>query len=173
MQMRIAATMLAVGAFSVSGIALADFGGSDYSTKSPAKQGESAAEGPIRFVVNQAPQEGSKIPVRIKNVGSVPYGYETFYAACYNVKFFDSTGREFKIPPGTHCDLRHEDALRPGERVRLFGWRLNECVKDRWGCVRSKSLEPGVYRLKGRFEARQNAGPTARPEIKIEIVPAE
>jgi hypothetical protein len=155
-------------------MALADFSGSDgVPRESVAKHGVPASPGPIQFVVDQTPQEGSKIPVRIKNVGSVSYGYETFYAACYNVKFFDSTGREFKIPPGTHCDLLHEDVLRPGERVRLFGWKLDECVKDRWGCVRSESLEPGVYRLKGRFEARQNAGPTARPEIEIEITSAE
>jgi hypothetical protein len=54
-----------------------------------------------------------------------------------------------------------EGILRPGETTRLFGWDLDECVRDRWGCVKSRALEPGTYTIAGTFRAVRTGEPTS------------
>jgi hypothetical protein len=157
------------------GLILAPDGGDEPPTKAeqdsaaPIRSLVSQTGGPIRFELDQTLQQGEKAVVRIANSGNRAYLYEVFYPACYNLRFFDSAGREFTIPPGTHCDLISRAELRPGEERRLFSWRLNECVKDNWGCAKSEPLPPGIYRLEGKFR-RTGGGPIARPTIEVQIL---
>ena len=126
--------------------------------------------GPIRFVLADRYAVGERVDVLIENVGTRPYLFQAYYQACF-LRYSDSSGRRFIIPPGTHCDLLAEEPIRPGERKKLFTWRLDECVKDRWGCVKSRALPPGTYTIKGRFEPRAD-GETARASTTFTIVPA-
>ncbi len=124
---------------------------------------EGCAEGirtvthPIRFVLAGPLSAGKKVDVEITNVGTRPYLFEAFYQACF-LAYFDASGRRFIIPPGTHCDLRAKEAIPPGGTRRLFTWNLDECVKDAWGCVRSRPLPPGTYTIRGRFKPAAGAG---------------
>jgi hypothetical protein len=124
---------------------------------------EACAEGirtvthPIRFVLSGPLSVGQKVDVEITNVGTRPYLFEALYQACF-LAYFDASGRQFIIPPGTHCDLRAKEAIRPGETRRLFTWNLDECIKDAWGCVRRRPLPPGTYTMKGRFKPAAGAG---------------
>jgi hypothetical protein len=126
--------------------------------------GEGCAEGirtvrqPIRFVLEGRLSVGETIEVSIRNVGTRAYLYEFYYQACF-LSYLDSSGRRFIVPPGTHCDIRGKVAIHPGETKRLFGWRLDECVKDQWGCVRSRPLPPGTYTIKGRFKPEGGGRP--------------
>lgn len=104
----------------------------------------------LQFVLDDEFQSGDVVQLQMKNVGERGYVYRTTYAAC-NLTYTDSVGREFLIPPGTHCDLLSNATIKPGQTVSLFKWRLNECVKDRWGCVRSEPLSPGTYTITGQF----------------------
>ncbi len=106
----------------------------------------------IRFLLERAYVEGldKRIEVKIMNSGSVPYLYRKDYAAC-DLEYFDASGRKFIIPPGTHCDLVVYDEIKPGEVKTLFDWNLDECIEDRWGCVKSKPLPIGEYTIKGTF----------------------
>lgn len=61
--------------------------------------------------------------------------------------------------------------IRPGERRKLFTWRLDECVNDRWGCIKSRALPPGTYTIKGRFKPKA-AGAPALAETTFTIVAA-
>jgi hypothetical protein len=137
----------------------------DRTTPSPAG---SEASGPIRFVLGERYRAGETIEVVIENVGRKAYVFEFYYQACF-LSFFDSSGRRFIVPPGTHCDLRAKEPIRPGERKKLFRWRLDECVKDEWGCVESRPLPPGVYTIKGRFKPK-GGGTPARVEARFRIV---
>ena len=101
---------------------------------------------------------------------SSSYVFQAFYQACF-LSYFDSSRRHFIIPPGTHCDILSEETIRPGERRKLFTWRLDECLKDQWGCVRSRPLPPGTYTIKGRFEPKEG-GRSAGAESTFEIVAA-
>jgi hypothetical protein len=96
--------------------------------------------------------------------------FQSYYQACF-LSYFDSSGRRFIIPRGTHCDLLAEETIRPGERRKLFSWDLHECVKDEWGCVKSRLLAPGTYTIEGRFKPKV-AGPRAQAETTITIVAA-
>jgi hypothetical protein len=125
---------------------------------------------PIRFRLDDTYTVGEKIDVAITNVGTRPYLFEFYYQACF-LSYFDSSRRRFIIPPGTHCDIRGKEIIRPGETKRLFSWRLDECVKDRWGCVRSRTLQPGTYTIKGRFKPK-GSGTPVRAETTFEIVAA-
>ncbi|HEV8571563.1 MAG TPA: hypothetical protein VGR49_00765 [Actinomycetota bacterium] len=110
---------------------------------------------------------GDRVVVRIENVGDATYLYESFYQACF-LSYFNSQGHEFIIPPGTHCDILSRVEIRPGEIKRLFVWDLDECVKDAWGCVKSRRLEPGTYTIRGRFRP-VGQGPPARAQVTFEI----
>jgi hypothetical protein len=125
---------------------------------------------PIRFVLGDRYVVGETIDVVIENVGPRAYMFESFYQACY-LSYFDSSGRRFIIPPGTHCDLLAEERIRPGERKKLFSWSLDECVKDDWGCMESRPLAPGTYTIKGRLMPATGGRP-ARVKTTFRIVPA-
>jgi hypothetical protein len=131
---------------------------------------ESESSGPIRFVLADRYVAGEPVDVRIENVGTSAYVFQAYYQACY-LSYFDSAGRRFIIPPGTHCDLLDEETIGPGERTKLFTWRLDECVKDEWGCVKSRLLPPGTYTIKGRFKPKA-AGTPARVVTTFTIVAA-
>ncbi len=135
-------------------------------TPRPASSEESGS--PIRFVLDERYRAGETIDVVIENVGTKAYVFESYYQACF-LSYFDSSGRRFIIPPGTHCDVRAKETIRPGERKKLFRWRLDECVTDEWGCVESRPLPPGVYTIKGRFR-RKGAGMPARVETTFRVV---
>ncbi len=81
--------------------------------------------------------------------------YNVYYEACEMV-FRERGGRRFIIPEGTHCDFVLRDEIGPGETVTLFRWDLDECTKDRWGCMRSKDLAPGRYMMRGWFKPKDN-----------------
>jgi hypothetical protein len=136
------------------------------STAPPKNEGS----GPIRFVLADRYVAGETVDVLIENVGTRAYLFQLYYQACF-LKYFDSSRRRFIIPPGTHCDLLAEETIRPGERKNLFTWSLDECVKDRWGCVESRPLPPGTYTIKGRFKPKA-AGTRARVETTFTIVAA-
>jgi len=131
---------------------------------------QNKSSGPIRFVLADRYVAGETIDVRIENVGTEAYLYQLYFQACF-LRYFDSSGRQFIIPPGTHCDLLAEQTIRPGERKNLFTWSLDQCVKDRWGCVESRPLPAGAYTIKGRFEPK-GAGTPARAETTFTLVAA-
>ena len=124
--------------------------------------------GPIRFVLEDSYDAGGTVDVVIENSGTRAYVFQAYYQACF-LSYFDSSGRRFIIPPGTHCDLLAEQTIRPGEHRKLFRWELDECVKDRWGCLKSRPLPPGTYTIKGRFNPKAG-GPPARVETTFTIV---
>ena len=97
------------------------------STTAPAEPENGAV--PIRFVLNDSYEAGETVTVAIENIGTKAYVFQSYYQAC-SLSYFDSKGRPFVIPPGTHCDLLAEETIRPGERKKLFTWKLDECVKD-------------------------------------------
>ncbi len=136
------------------------------STTAPAEPESRAV--PIRFVLRERYEAGETIDIAIENIGTKAYVFQSYYQACF-LSYFDASGRRFIIPPGTHCDLLAEETIRPGERRKLFSWKLDECVKDDWGCVKSRPLPPGTYTIKGRFKPKL-AGPRARVETTFRIV---
>jgi hypothetical protein len=128
-----------------------------------------AGSGPIRFVLDDRYAVGETVGVRITNAGPGAFLYNSSgYEAC-NLSYLDSSDREFIIPPGTHCDLVMIQKIRPGETVKLFAWKLDECLKDRWGCVKAKPLAPGGYKIESRFKA-PGGGKAARAEAAFLIV---
>jgi hypothetical protein len=131
-----------------------------------------AAEAPLQFVLQDRFEVGEKIRVRLRSGGRRPYVYNIAYEAC-DMRYFDESGRRFIIPPGTHCDIIANRTIQPGETVTLFKWRLEECVRDRWGCIKAEPLEPGTYRIVGRFppgKIKNGVGtPTGRP-VRVEAV---
>lgn len=134
-------------------------------TSPPAESGSSS---PIRFVLADNYAAGEGINVVIENVGKRAYVFQWRYQACF-LSYFDSSGRRFIIPPGTHCDILGEETIRPGERKKLFNWSLDECIRDEWGCQESRLLPPGTYTIKGRFKPK-NTGTPARAETTFRIV---
>jgi len=140
-------------------------------TGSPSPTGDSTAgaDGDIAFVLEDTYEVGERVEVRIVNNGDRAYKYNsTGYEAC-ELTYSDQTGREFIIPPGTHCDLVLIEQIKPGETVKLFEWHLDECTKDRWGCVEEEGLPPGTYTLEGTFRAA-DGGPPAHAEATFRIV---
>src|SRR5262245_62140546 len=87
------------------------------SSRTPALTARPGKEsrGPIRFVLADSYVAGEAVDVVIKNVGARAYVYQWPYQACF-LRYFDSSGRRFIIPPGTHCDLLSEETIKPGER---------------------------------------------------------
>jgi hypothetical protein len=122
----------------------------------------------IQFLLQDAYPVGTRVVVRIKNVGDETYRYEPYFQACF-LSYSDSAGREFTIPPGTHCDMLRPTPIRPGETRRLFTWNLDECTNDDWGCLASRPLEPGTYTIEGVFTALDD-GARARARATFEIV---
>jgi hypothetical protein len=131
---------------------------------------ENESSGPIRFVLADSYVAGETVDVRIENVGTRAYVFQAYFQACL-LRYFDSSGRRFIVPPGTHCDLLAEETIKPGERKTLFTWSLDECVKDRWGCIKSRPLPPGTYTIKGHFKPKA-AGTPARVATTFTIVAA-
>jgi hypothetical protein len=128
--------------------------------------------GGIAFVLDDTYGFMDTIEVRITNRGDRAYEYNsTGYEAC-NLTYRDDTGRDFIIPPGTHCDLVAIERIKPGQTVTLFEWKLDECVKDNWGCVKSEPLKPGTYTIEGRFKPAEGGAP-AHADATFEIVPIE
>jgi hypothetical protein len=134
----------------------------------PTPASPESSRGPIRFLLGDRYRAGDSIDVVLENVGRKAYVFQLFYQACF-LSYFDSSGRRFIIPPGTHCDILAEETIRPGERKTLFRWKLDECLKDEWGCVESRPLPPGTYTIKGRFKP-QAGGTPARAETSFRIV---
>jgi hypothetical protein len=124
----------------------------------------------IRFLLDDSYTIGDRVAVQIENVGDVAYRYQALYQACF-LSYLDSKGREFLIPPGTHCDIRAIVTIQPGQTKRLFMWDLDECIKDQWGCVKSGPLEPGTYTIRGTFRPVAGGRP-ARAEVTFEIQPS-
>jgi hypothetical protein len=135
---------------------------------SPTSPSPTSAGGPLEFVLDDQYEAGEKIAVRLRNNGQRAFVYNTSYEAC-DMRYFDETGRRFIIPPGTHCDLIANDNVEPGDTVTLFDWKLEECVKDQWGCVEAESLEPGTYTIRGWFPPT-GAGQRVAVEASFEIV---
>jgi hypothetical protein len=134
--------------------------------------GDPGAAGAINFVLQETYNVGDRVQVKIVNDGAHPYRYNsTGYEAC-NLTYLDQTGRKFIIPPGTHCDLVLIEEIAPGERVTLFTWNLDECTKDRWGCVKEEPLPPGTYTIEGTFRS-SDGSPAAHAKATFEVVPAE
>ena len=134
------------------------------------------AEAPLQFVLEDRYEVGERVKVRLRNNGERPYIFNTAYEAC-EMRYFDASGRRFIIPPGTHCDIIANQLIEPGETVTLFEWKLDECVKDRWGCMKAERLDPGTYTMVGRFPATEpkktlptNMGTGVRVEAIFEIV---
>lgn len=109
--------------------------------------------------------------MKIQNVGDAAYRYQMIYEAC-RLSYFDPSGRKFIIPPGTHCDIVMWSEIRPGETKFLFEWKLDECVRDAWGCAKSKPLALGTYTIRGRFPSLTGGTP-AEVEATFEIVPSD
>lgn len=135
-----------------------------------------SSAGAIRFVLNDTYTVGDIARVQIENVGDRPYRYQlsvserSQYAAC-PLHYFDGDGREFIIPPGTHCDMITYGTIKPGETKLLFEWKLDECVRDEWGCVRSKPLSPGPYTITGLFKPA-TSGKSVRAAFSFELLPS-
>ena len=55
--------------------------------------------------------------------------------------------------------------------MSLFKLKLDECVKDAWGCVRSKPLSPRTYTITGAFK-RENSGNSASASGSFELLPS-
>lgn len=128
--------------------------GTDSSSPTPS-DGESATK--LQFVLGDQVRTGQTVDLRLENMDDRAYSYRDDYAAC-ELTYTDAAGREFLIPPGTHCDLVSYATIKPGQTVTLFKWKLNECVKDRWGCVRSAPLQPGLYTVTGDFKRLDGNG---------------
>lgn len=143
---------------------------------SPIPSDGTSSEGQIQFVLGETYTVGDSARVQIENVGDRSYRYRlsvskrSQYAAC-PLHYFDGDGREFIIPPGTHCDIVTYGTIEPGETKPLFKWMLDECVKDAWGCVRSKPLPPGTYTLTGVFKAA-TSGKSVRAAASFELLPS-
>lgn len=129
----------------------ATYGPATPGTMAPSPRVPRTPEG-LHLELEEAYAVGEQAEVRLHNDSETPYRYNAEYQAC-ELTYRDSSGREFIIPPGTHCDLVLMRTIAPGETVTLFTWDLDECTKDRWGCVRSRPLRPGTYTISGTFKS--------------------
>ena len=58
--------------------------------------------------------------------------------------------------------MANESEVKPGEEVLLLTWSQEECVEDRWGCVKSVPVKPGRYTIIGSFpESKGSTDPDA------------
>jgi hypothetical protein len=127
------------------------------------------ATGPLLFVLDDRYQAGESVRVRLQNLSEDTFLYNSEYQACEMTYKKDGASRPFLIPPGTHCDLVLIQEIRPDQTVTLFTWDLDECVKDDWGCVKSKPLASGTYTIAGEFE-RKGGGDPVEVQGTFEIV---
>ena len=135
----------------------------------PASPGaEGTGRKSLTFVLEKKYEVGSKAVVKLRNNTNRTYMYNPYYEACKMV-FRERGGRKFIIPEGTHCDLVVHEEVEPGDTVTLFRWDLDECTKDRWGCVESKDLAPGWYTMSGRFRPK-GGGDRVRVSESFRIV---
>ncbi len=113
----------------------------------------------IQFALKESYKVGERVEVKIRNTGKAVYVYNQEFAAC-DLSYFDASGRKFIIPPGTHCDRVVHVEINPGETKTLFEWDLDECIEDRFGCVKRQPLPEGTYTLKGQFDPSEEEGGT-------------
>jgi hypothetical protein len=126
------------------------------------------ATAPLLFVLDDRYHAGESVHVRLQNLSEDTFLYNSEYQAC-DMTYRDGSGRRFIIPPGTHCDLISIQKIRPDQTVTLFTWNLDECVKDDWGCMKSKPLAPGAYTIAGDFKRKGGGDPVA-VQATFEIV---
>ena len=129
----------------------------------------SDATGDIQFILKPAYKIGEKAEFKIRNIGKVSYSYNQKYPAC-DFSYFDDAGREFVIPPATHCDQIVTVEIKPGETKKLFDWDLSECVSDNFGCVKSKPLQAGTYTIEGSFVSYTDDDITTESSATIKII---
>jgi len=102
---------------------------------------------------------GTKVVLRVQNVSNRTYVYSTYYQSC-QMTYHTEAGRQFKIPPGTHCDMIAYTEVQPGQTVELFPWDLDECTADDfWGCDERNVLPAGRYEVRSTF-CRSDGGQT-------------
>lgn len=133
--------------------------GSDVNTSSASgTRTGSRSKAPLKLLLRDEYRPGHTARVGLRNNSERPFIYNPEYQAC-DMTYRDGEGRKFIIPPGTHCDLQTMMEIAPGQSVTLFNWKLDECIKDRWGCVKSESLPPGTYRIRGSFKPATKGDP--------------
>jgi len=125
--------------------------------------------GDIQFILKPTYKVGEKIEFKIRNIGKIPYSYNQEYPAC-DFSYFDSSGREFVIPPATHCDMVVTVEIKPGETKKLFEWDLSECVLDDFGCVKSEPLPAGTYTIEGSFVSDADSDSATETSATIKII---
>jgi hypothetical protein len=96
---------------------------------------------------NESLEVGGAAEVWIVNEGEAEYRYSAYYLEC-DMTYHTAGGRQFIVPPGTHCDLANTAVLGPGEEVHVFTWGLDECTQDDWGCSESEPLPEGDYAVR-------------------------
>jgi hypothetical protein len=109
------------------------------------------ADADVQLIVEH---DGPGVAVKARNRGTVPFVYSTHYEAC-GMTYHTDAGRQFLIPPGTHCDIANTATIEPGATVDLFDWDLTECTRDAWGCAEKRPLPAGTYHLRDTFCAAQ------------------
>jgi hypothetical protein len=78
---------------------------------------------PIRLRLDDTYTAGETIDVTIENVGTRAYVFQAEYQACF-LSYFDSSGREFKIPPGTATSSsRRRSGLANARSSSPGAWR--------------------------------------------------
>ncbi|HWG91030.1 MAG TPA: hypothetical protein VNZ52_09315 [Candidatus Thermoplasmatota archaeon] len=121
----------------------------------------------LRLLLNATYRVGERAEVRVENRGNATYVFNPDYEAC-TMRYYDGTGRLFKIPPGTHCDLVSFQPIPPGTTVTLFAWDLTECTVDNWGCSESKPLPPGEYQVQAILRQLAPVAPGEMPRPAAE-----
>ncbi len=125
--------------------------------------------GDIQIILNPSYKVGEEIELKIKNTGKVSYTYNKKYPAC-DLSYFDSSEREFMIPPGTHCDMVITVDIKPDETKTLFKWDQTECVLDQFGCAKREPLQAGTYTIKGTFFSSLDQDHSTEATATIEII---
>jgi hypothetical protein len=128
-----------------------------------------SSKGDIEFILEPSYKVGEKIEFKIKNVGKVSYTYNQKYPAC-DLSYFDSSEREFVIPPATHCDMVITADIKPGETKKLFEWDGSECVLDDFGCSKREPLPAGIYTINGTFTSSANQDISTEAITTIELI---
>jgi len=123
----------------------------------------------IQFVLKPTYKIGEKIEFKIHNNSEVVYAYNQKYPAC-DLAYFDSSEREFIIPPATHCDMVITVNIKPGETKKLFEWDQSECVLDQFGCSKREPLPAGTYTIRGTFYSYLDQDHSTEAVATIELV---
>jgi len=125
--------------------------------------------GDIQFILKPTYKVGEKIEFKVRNIGKVSYAYNQKYPAC-DFSYFDSDGREFVIPPATHCDQIVTVTIKPGETKKLFEWDGSECLLDDFGCAKSETLPAGTYTIEGTFASDPDGDISTETVATIQFV---